>query len=227
MKPYRYAIIGCFINIGQENGINSLTYPSLLCDVSSMQNKKWVKHENLKKAGLLNPSPEQVRDHLFQEHPEFFDPCDNLQVRYEMLRSHLIEHDSVMGVCRRFGVSRQTFYTLLEKLVEEGTAGLLPKKPGPRGASKLRPEVLRYVSEQLEVAEPISAGQIRAEIQQRFAVSIHKRTIEKLLKDLRSKKNSGGRQEPNPRKRKDACGPAPRSIRKASQPLVLLRQGAV
>lgn len=178
------------VDIRQIDGINTLTYPPLLCYVAGMQNKKWVKHENLKKAGLLNLTPEQVQDPLFQEHPEFFDPCDNLQVRYEMLRSHLIEHDSVVGVCRRFGVSRQTFYTLLEKFAEEGTAGLLPQKPGPRGAWKLRPEVLRFVTEQLETAEPISAGQICAQVQQRFAVSLHKRTIEKLLKDLGSKKNS-------------------------------------
>jgi transposase len=132
---------------------------------------KDLKHANLKRVGLLNPQPDHVRDPLFLEQSDFFDPCDQLQVRYEMLRSHMVGGNDVTGICRRFGVSRQTFYSLQEKLAREGTAGLLPKKRGPAGPYKLTEEVLECVREQ-------------------FVLSLHRRTIERVLRGLRAKKNS-------------------------------------
>ena len=172
-------------------GINSLTYNRPIDYLMSMENNKKIKHHHLKKAGLFNPNPEKVKDPLFLGHTIFFDPCDNLQIRYEMLRSHLIESDSVVGVCRRFGLSRQSFYTLQEKFKQEGSAGLLPKKPGPRAPSKLTAEVLEFVLQSLQADEKISIVEIKSQIQQKFGVSLHRRTIEKLCKDLTLKKNSG------------------------------------
>lgn len=172
-------------------GINNLTYNRPLDYLMSMENNKKIKHHHLKKAGLFNPNPEKVKDPLFLEHANFFDPCDNLQIRYEMLRSHLIESDSVVGVCRRFGLSRQSFYTLQEKFKQEGSAGLLPKKPGPRGPSKLTAEVLEFVLQSLRTDEKIAMVELKSQIQQKFGISLHRRTIEKLCKDLSLKKNSG------------------------------------
>ena len=171
--------------------INNLTCNSPIDYLMSMENDKKIKHHHLKKAGLFNPNPEKVKDPLFLEHANFFDPCDNLQIRYEMLRSHLMESDSVVGICRRFGVSRQSFYTLEEKFKQEGTAGLLPKKPGPRGPSKLTVEVLEFVLQSLQADEKLSMVEIKSQIQQKFGISLHRRTIEKLCKDLSLKKNSG------------------------------------
>jgi transposase len=156
-----------------------------------MENDKKIKHHHLKKAGLFNPNPETVKDPLFLEQTNFFDPCDNLQIRYEMVRSHLMESDSVVGVCRRFGRSRQSFYTLEEKFKQEGTAGLLPKKPGPRGPSKLTAEVLEFVLQSLQADQKIAMVEIKSQIQQKFGVFLHRRTIEKLCKELTLKKNSG------------------------------------
>jgi len=129
-----------------------------------------------------------VKDPLFLEHVNFFDPCDNFQIRYEMLRSHLIESDSVVGVCRRFGLSRQSFYTLEEKFKQEGNAGLLPKKPGPQAPSKLTVEVLEFVLHSLQAEEKIAMVEIKSQIQQKFGISLHRRTVEKLCKDLTLKK---------------------------------------
>jgi len=172
-------------------GINNLTYNGPIDYLMSMENDIKIKHHHLKKAGLFNPNQEKVKDPLFLEHTKFFDPCDNLQIRYEMLRSHLIESDSVVGVCRRFGISRQSFYTLQEKFKQEGTAGLLPKKPGPRAPSKLTAEVLEFVLQSLQADEKIAMVEIKSQIQQKFGISLHRRTIEKLCKDLSLKKNSG------------------------------------
>lgn len=172
-------------------GINVLTYTGVKCYILTMEKGKKTKHENLKKAGLFNPDGDKVTDPLFVDHPEFFDPCDNLQVRYELLRSHLIEKDTITRICKRFGTSRQTFYTLEKKFEQEGTAGLLPKKPGPRGPRKLTVEVLAFVEKSLEAEEDISAQRMRTLIYERFGVSLHKRTVEKMCKGLRVKKNSG------------------------------------
>ena len=40
--------------------------------------------------GALHPHPERVRDPLFRG-SDFFDPRDLVQVRYEMLRRHLVD----------------------------------------------------------------------------------------------------------------------------------------
>ena len=155
-----------------------------------MEEKRARKYENLKKAGLLHPAPERVSDPLFQEHPEFFDVHDSLQVRYEMIRSHHIDRRSVVDVCRLYGISRQTFYTLRERIVSEGTAGLLSRKPGPRGPSKLTAEILAFVERQLEQEPELRAVQLQSRLEKELGASLHRRTLEKFLKEFRSKKNS-------------------------------------
>jgi transposase len=187
---YKQMNILILLTLNNIIGINNLTYNGPIDYLMSMENDKKIKHHHLKKAGLFNPNQEKVKDPLFLEHSNFFDPCDNLQIRYEMLRSHLIESDSVVGICRRFGLSRQSFYTLEEKFKQEGTAGLLPQKPGPRAPSKLTAEVLEFVLQCLQADEKIAMVEIKSQIQKKFGVSLHRRTIEKLCKDLTLKKNA-------------------------------------
>ena len=148
------------------------------------------KRKNLEEAELLNPAPERVNDPLFRENPEFFDAHDTLQVRYEMLRSHQVARDSVVDICKRYGVSRQTFYQLQKRFVSAGTAGLLSKKPGPKGPSKLTGDVLRFVTVRVERDVEVETSELLQQIEDEFGVSLHRRTIEKLVKELRSKKNS-------------------------------------
>ena len=107
-----------------------------------------------------------------------------------MLRAHLVDRDAIRAICRRFGVSRQTFYTLQAKFLDEGTAGLLPKRPGPRGPRKMTAEVLAFVRQRLGSEAVPSTTALREEIQGRFGVAFHRRTLEKLVKDLRAKKNA-------------------------------------
>lgn len=155
------------------------------------QAHKARKRRRLREAGLLHPDPQRVGDPLFEQAPEFFDAADHLQVRYEMLRAHLVDRDAIRAICRRFGVSRQTFYTLQAKFLDEGTAGLLPKRPGPRGPRKMTAEVLAFVRQRLGSEAVPATTALRKEIQGRFGVAFHRRTLEKLVKDLRAKKNAG------------------------------------
>lgn len=155
------------------------------------QARKARKRRHLREAGLLHPEPQRVRDPLFEQAPEFFDAEDHLQVRYEMLRAHLVDRDAIRAICRRFGVSRQTFYNLQAKFRGEGTGGLLPKRPGPKGPRTLTAEVLAFASQRLGSEAVPSTTELRQEIQGRFGVALHRRTLEKLVKDLRAKKNAG------------------------------------
>jgi len=143
----------------------------------------------LREAGLLHPHPDRIRDPQFLGQAAFFDSHDLLQVRYELLRAHLIDGDKIAGLCRRFGVSRQTFYNLLARFLERGSGGLLPGRPGPKGPSKLSREVSLFAEKELAGGSDISGTQLASRIDARLGVSLHKRTVEKLLKALRGKKN--------------------------------------
>lgn len=170
-------------------GINILTHGLArwhpLCVSSTTQ-----KHKRLREAGLFNTEAEGVRDPLFQGRPEFFDAYDLLQVRYELLRARRVEHDGVGRLCERYGISRQTFYNLHEKFLAYGTAGLLRGKPGPHRASKLTVEIVGFARHELDRDEALSGAKLAAAIETRFQRMLHRRTIEKLIRNLRSKKNA-------------------------------------
>ena len=155
-----------------------------------MPEKPTRKQQHLREAGVLHAEPERIRDPLFLECPAFFDPHDQLQVRYEMLRAHLLDSQNVVGICQRYGVSRQTFYNLQARFLSEGTAGLLAKKPGPKGPSKLTARVREFVEHQIQRDPGLSPGVLLSQLEERFNTSFHRRTLEKLLAELRSKKNS-------------------------------------
>ena len=154
-----------------------------------MGHAKRSKLTRLRQAGLLHPHPDRVRDPVFLDQPDFFDSHDLLQVRYELLRAHLIDGDKIAGLCRRFGVSRQTFYNLQARFLERGSSGLLPGRPGPKGPSKLSHEVASFAEKELAGDEDISGALLASRIDAQLDVSLHKRTVEKLLKALRGKKN--------------------------------------
>lgn len=149
-----------------------------------------AKKRRLEEARLLHPQPETVQDPLFRQCPEFFDPHDLLQVRYEFLRAHLVGGESVVAVCKRYAVSRQTFYNLLAKMMQEGTPGLLPKKSGPKGPTKLTADVIDFVEEEIRREPELSGAVLASRIEEELSRTIHKRTLENLLHNLRSKKNA-------------------------------------
>lgn len=130
--------------------------------------------------GTLNPSPEKVADPRFRE-SEFFDPRDIVQVKYEMLRRVLVDHESVVDAADEYGVSRPTFYQAKADFDEAGVAGLVPRKRGPRGPHKLQGRILDFVRKQHVEGEPIRARELANMIRERFSVEIHPRTIERAL----------------------------------------------
>jgi transposase len=130
--------------------------------------------------GTLNPAPEKVRDPKFREN-EFFDPRDLVQVKYEMLRRVSLESASVTDATEEYGVSRPTYYQTKANFDKAGVAGLVPQKRGPRGPHKLQGEALAFVEQQLVVGQPVRARQLAKLLRQKFALTIHPRTIERAV----------------------------------------------
>lgn len=146
-----------------------------------------AKRDALREHGTLNPHPERVEDELFGR-GEFFDARDLVQVKYEMLRRVRVEGASVAGAAENFGVSRPSFYAAQAAFTQGGLAGLLPRKRGPRGGHKLRPEILRLLEESRAQDRSLTASKLVALVVERFGVEVHPRSIERALSRLEKKR---------------------------------------
>lgn len=138
------------------------------------------KADELARTKTLNAHPERVTDEAFGS-SEFFDARDLVQVKYEMVRKVESERASVSAAAQAFGLSRQSYYSGAAALAEGGLAGLLPAKPGPRGAHKLTDEVLDHL-EALRSADPdLGSADLASAVEERFGVSVHPRSVERAL----------------------------------------------
>ena len=125
----------------------------------------------------MHPNPEAVSAPLFDGTKQFFLAEDKVQVKYEMLRAHVVDGVSVTAAARGHGYSRAAFYLVLGAFEEAGMAGLIDERRGRHGPLKLTPEVVGYIE-----AAPLSLGAIElaGELSERFGVSLHRRTIERV-----------------------------------------------
>jgi transposase len=148
------------------------------------------KRRALQQEGTLHPGRERVRAPLFWEHPTFFDPHDELQVKYEMLRAHVVDGRSITEACASFGYSRQTFYILQRRFRHRGLAGLRDGRPGRVGPTKCTPDVVAFLRT-LRTAEPaLTTAELVARLAAERGVHLHRRTVERLVGRPPRKKNS-------------------------------------
>src|SRR5215217_3116777 len=87
----------------------------------------------LAESGLLHPSPEAVDAPLFASGVGFFLAEDKVQVKYEMLRAHLVDRLPVTEAAAAHGYSRAAFYLVSASFDQLGMAGLLDERRGRRG----------------------------------------------------------------------------------------------
>jgi transposase len=135
-----------------------------------------TKEKALRESGALNTH--SVADPLFQDN-DFFDPRDLVQVKYEMLRKVHKERQPISHVAASFGFSRPSFYQTMSDFKREGIAGLLPRKRGPRGGHKLTHEVVEFIEEILAMDKPMSIPGLLDEVEKRFGVRVHRRSLER------------------------------------------------
>lgn len=67
----------------------------------------------------------------------FFDAADQVQVKYEMLRGVNVLGKTVTQVCQEAGYTRDIYYEAERRFNEEGVLGLVDRKTGPKGPSKV------------------------------------------------------------------------------------------
>ncbi|MGH9002309.1 MAG: helix-turn-helix domain-containing protein [Acidimicrobiia bacterium] len=128
----------------------------------------------LMEAGLLHPNPAGVTAALFDGSRPFFLTDDKVQVKYEMLRTHVVDGLAVKAAAELHGYSRAAFYLVQAAFAERGMAGLMDDRRG-------RPvKVTRDIASFLAGAEPsLSPLELTAEVARRFGVSLHPRTLER------------------------------------------------
>ena len=126
-------------------------------------------------AGLLHPNPEAVVASLFTGGSGFFLASDKVQVKYEMLRAHLLDGLPVSEAAAAHGYSRAAFYLVAAAFDQSGMAGLIDERRGRRGPVKLRPEIVDFIR-----ADTGSGAQIAEQVADRFGVVLHRRTVERV-----------------------------------------------
>ncbi len=106
----------------------------------------------------------------------FFFAFDKVQVKYEMLRAHLVDGLPVVSAASEHGYSRAAFYLVAEAFEDKGMQGLLDEKRGRGGPLKVTPEINEYVRS----AQHLSGAELSLEVAERFGVVLHRRTLERL-----------------------------------------------
>ena len=129
----------------------------------------------LAEAGLLHPDPTAVSSPLFLGPEGFFLAADKVQVKYEMLRARAVDGLSATVAASSHGYSRATYYLVEASFESAGVAGLLDERRGPRGPVKLTEEILSFLV--AEGGRP--AAVLAAEVEARFGVRLHRRTVER------------------------------------------------
>jgi transposase len=142
--------------------------------------EKDAKLRTLQQQGTLNPRPKDVRDELFLR-DKFFDARDMVQVKYEMLRRVQTEARSVTEASASFGFSRPSFYQALSAFEQDGLAGLVPHKRGPKQAHKLTDEVLTFINEARQKEPSLRLPELAKLVEERFGLNVHPRSIERSL----------------------------------------------
>jgi hypothetical protein len=126
-------------------------------------------------AGLLHPNPAAVLAPLLASGSGFFLTSDKVQVKYEMLRAHLVDDMPVSEAAAAHGYSRAAFYLAAAAFDQSGMVGLVDERRGRRGPVKLRPEIVDFIR-----TGAGSGAQIADQVADRFGVRLHRRTIERV-----------------------------------------------
>lgn len=145
-----------------------------------MNERTEAKRVSLRQHGALHPHPEEVIDALFQDN-DFFDACDLVQVKYEMLRRVRVDGWSVTAAAQAYGFSRLALYHAQTAFARTGLPGLLPKRPGPRRAHKLSDAIVDFLVEQRRDHPNLTTAELVRHVRHRFRVKVHPRSIERAL----------------------------------------------
>ena len=138
------------------------------------------RRDALRVHGALNPHPERVTDSLFAD-SDFFDAADLVQVKYEMLRHVRVDGRPVTEAAAGAGMSRPSYYEALAAFEQDGLAGLVPHKRGPRAAHKLSAEVVAFIDQARAATPRPTTPELQRLVHEHFSLTVHRRSIERAL----------------------------------------------
>ena len=133
------------------------------------------RRQALELTGLLHPRPDAVTAALFTGEDRFFFALDKVQVKYEMLRWHVVEGHTVTAAAGAHGYSRAEFYLVAAAFEEAGMTGLLDERRGRKGPTKLTGEVRAF----LDGLGDCSASEAAAQLEASLGVRLHPRSIQR------------------------------------------------
>lgn len=139
------------------------------------------RYRALEQTGLLHPAPEAVSAEAFRFQPEFFAAFDKVQVKYEMLRAHVVDRQTATAAAAAHGYSRASFYLVAGAFEQSGMVGLLDERPGRRGPLKLSSEVIAFLVQRRRERPDASGAELARELEQALGVRLHRRTVERAL----------------------------------------------
>src|SRR4249919_3571983 len=148
--------------------------------MAGQQGRQDPEEAALAAARCLNPHPEQVTDPEFLG-SDFFDARDAVQVKYEMVRKVKADGAPVTEAAAAFGYSRPSYYEAAAALERSGLEGLVPARPGPRGAHKLTDQICAWAEQQLAADPGLRPAQLAGPIEASFGVRVHPRSVERAL----------------------------------------------
>jgi transposase len=135
-----------------------------------------TKHEEMRNNGSFNHRAQNVSAEIFTN-SSFFDKHDLIQVKYEMLRAVEKDQRDVSSVSEAFGFSRVSFYQIKKEFDENGVAGLISKKRGPKGSRKLNQADIEFAKN----LAGLTKAQILTRLKEERGVEVSKRTLERQL----------------------------------------------
>jgi hypothetical protein len=95
-----------------------------------------------------------VQAPLFTDGPDFFLAAHKVQVKYEILRAHLVDGQPVTDAAAAHGYSRAAAFYMVSATFERlGMTGLLDERRGRRGPLKLHP-ISDKIRDHLKVPRP-------------------------------------------------------------------------
>ena len=106
---------------------------------------------------------------------------DELTRRLAMLLDGECEHGP-KAAAKRFGLSRQRYFQLRQRFLEQGSKGLVPQKTGPKRNYRRTDEVVRQVIRH-RFLDPDASAEVIAQKLVQAGVTISIRSVERIIQD--------------------------------------------
>ena len=140
-----------------------------------------ARYRALEEAGLLHPAPDAVRAEAFVAHPEFFACFDKVQVKYEMLRAHVLDGETATAAAAAHGYSRASFYSGHGGVRAGGDGRVARRAPGAAGSAEALARGAGFLQDRHRERPGASAVELASELERAMGVSLHRRTVERVL----------------------------------------------